>query len=120
MLDWRIYFANGTTFCNEEGTWEDAPQDLIVSVPVRHELYGRKVLQSLDFFYKTLNGGPLDIVNCDDINPQLRLRCPWLKFGIGLANKDFKHILKQATEDPDFGPPRHPSRRSTDWGNIGI
>lgn len=117
MLDWRIYYANGRTFSNEDGTWAEAPQDLIVSVPVRDELYGRIPLQGLDFFYHALDGGPLDIYNCRDITPQLRLRCPWLKFGIGLSNKNFKHILEQATNDPDFGPPRYPQRRSTDSGN---
>ena len=119
MLDWRIYLANGKTFSNEDGTWEEAPQDGLVAAKVRNELYGSALLQGIDFFYKALDGGPLDLSICDDIGPQLRLRCPWLKFGVAVSREEFKAILKRATNDPDFVR-KHPSRRASDWGNRTI
>jgi hypothetical protein len=115
-VDWKIRTPDGATFSSDDGSWESAPKD-IVAATVRHELYGHVVLQGLDYFYKSLDGGPLDIALCDDLGPQLRLRCPWLKFGVQLPREKFQAILKQASNDPDFESKRHPSRRSTDWGN---
>ena len=117
-MDWKVYYKDGATFSSNDGSWESAPQDGVVATVVRHELYGHVVLQGLDYFHKAQGGGPLDINLCDDLGPQLRLRCPWLKFGVHVPREKFNDILKRASNDPDFPSKRHPSRRSTDSGRV--
>lgn len=114
MLDWKIHYADGTTFSDKDGTWEDAPQDNLVAVPVRDGLHGRVVLHGLDYFYRVLGGGPTEIAHCHGITAQLHLRCPWLKFGTQTNNENFRKILNRATNDPDFPLATTPRRRSED------
>ncbi len=114
MLDWRIYYADGSTFSSDDGTWDEAPQDNLIAVLVRDDMHGRKVLHGLDHAYSVLDGGPEEIAQCNSLGPQLHLRCPWLKFGVQTSNENFKKILDQATNDPDFTPPIRLRRRVED------
>jgi len=111
---WRIYYADGSTFSDPDGPWDDAPADGVVCVVVRDEDFGRYVLNGLNFYYHQAAGDELDKAHTNDIGPQLRARCPWLKHGVGVARGKWKDILIRATKDPDFPKPRNPQRRSTD------
>jgi hypothetical protein len=113
-MDWKVYYADGSTFSDEDGPWEEAPADGVACVVVRDDDYGRYVLNGLNFYYMPCGGQPLDVTHTNDIGPQLRRRCPWLKHGVGLPRSEWKDVLIRATRDPDFGPPRAPKRRSTD------
>ena len=114
-MNWRIYYVDDTTFSDEDGTWEEAPADGIVCVVVRDKDYGRYVLNGLNYYYMP-DGDPkpTDVTHTNDINPQLRVRCPWLKYGVGTTRDKWISTLIRATKDPDFGEPRAPQRRSTD------
>ena len=114
MINWRIYYADGTAWDDTDGLWCDAPVDGVVAVAVRDENYGKTVLHGRDFFYNFPNDMATDIYCTSDIGPQLRQRCSWLKFGIGLPVGDWKRYLIQATKDPDFPPSQCPHRRSSD------
>ena len=116
MLLWRIYYADGSTFSNEDGPWVDAPADGVVCVNFADEDYGKFTLNGLNFYYSQ-DGAPDEIAHTNDINPQLRARCPWLKHGLGVPREKWKDILMRAVYDEDFGPRKSPRRRSTDRGD---
>lgn len=113
-MDWKIYYTDDSTFSSENGLWDDAPLDGVVCVVVTDPDYGRYVLNGLNYYYAQVDGSLEDKAHCNDIGPQLRVRCPWLKFGVGTAREKWKRILIKATKDPDFPRPRNPQRRSTD------
>jgi hypothetical protein len=116
-LIWRIYYADGSTFDNIEGEWEDAPGDGVIAVVVTNPEYGRWVFQGCDFYLKPEHAEPEDLDATNDINAQLRARCPWLKFGLGVTREEWKGILRRAIDDTDFPSRRHPMRRRTDRGD---
>ena len=111
---WKIYYADGATFSDLDGSWNDAPSDGVVCVVVTDKDYGRYVLNGLNYYYAQPNGDAEDKAHTNDIGPQLRAQCPWLKFGVGIAREKWQEILVRATKDPDFPKPRNPQRRSTD------
>lgn len=113
-MTWKIYYVDDTTFSSDDGKWDDAPANGVVCVVVTDPDYGRYVLNGLNFYYSQDGGGPEDIAHTNDINPQLRARCPWLKVGVGCSRDKWQEILIKATKDPDFPKPKHPMRRSTD------
>lgn len=49
MLDWRIYYADGRTFSNEDGKPEVAPRHGVLVVPQLHARVGRQLLTG-DFY----------------------------------------------------------------------
>ena len=60
MLDWRIYYADGSTVDSSQSTWDDAPQDGVVAIVVRDDEFGRVVLNGRDYYY-SIPGEPNDI-----------------------------------------------------------
>lgn len=108
MVDWRIYYLDDSTVDNTQMTWEEAPQDGVIAVVLRDPEYGRLVLNGTNFYYSQVNGDEQDKALTDDINPQLRKRCPWLKFGVGARRSEWLDILIKATEDKDFPPATNP------------
>ena len=114
-MNWRIYYMDGTTYDNTQGTWDDAPLDGVVCVVTRSEDgFNRYVLNGLNYYYMPANPLPTDATHTNDAGPQLRARCPWLKHGVGLSRSAYMHILQRACKDKDFPDPVHPMRRSTD------
>ena len=114
MIDWRIYYADGTTWDNLAGLWDNAPCDGIVCVIVRDKAYGSFILNGLDFYYSITEG---EIGHSRDIAPQLRARAKWLKYGLAVPGDDWQRILAAATADAEFPRSTHPRRRSTDGHN---
>ena len=113
-MDWKIYYADGSTFSDEDGDWNGAPADGVCCVVVRDEDYGRFVLNGLNFYYMPQGGRPTDVSHTSDINPQLRAQAPWLKHGVGSSREQWKEVLLRACKDEDFPRNRAPQRRSTD------
>ena len=113
-MDWRIFYADGSTYDSSQGSWDDAPLDGVVCVNVGDADYGKFTLNGLSYYYRQHEGADTDIAHTNDINPQLRLRCPWLKYGVGVPRKLWQATLVAATKDPDFPRSQAPRRRSTD------
>lgn len=111
MINWRIYYADGTRWDSTFGTWEDAPTDGVVCVVVRDPEFGRLILNGLDYYYSLSDD---EIGHTRDIGPQLRARARWLKFGAAVPRLEWKDALREAINDPDFPPSQKPQRRSTD------
>jgi len=114
-MDWRVYYADGSTWDDQVGPWEDAPVDGVVCVNVlTKDGFVRYTLNGLNFYYLPEDAEGTDITHTNDIGPQLRKRCRWLKHGVGLSREKWQDVLERATHDPDFPHSRHPMRRSTD------
>ena len=135
MIQWRIYYADGTTFDNVRGAWKDAPAHGVVCVVVRDptEVWGRFV-----------NSGYAPRVKCESCGRNLtnhyfvcppdmeepyptweltdfRARFdkpggadPYIKTGRQVSQALWVEIMGVARRDPDF-PIHSPRRRMRDW-----
>ena len=109
MPEWRIYYADGSTFDSNDGTWDDAPVDGVQAVVVRHETIGRVVFTGREF-YPAVNGEPYAT---DTIAAFLRKYVPSLKHGLCIPLEEYDAIMQRAWRDPDF-PKTNPLRRASD------
>lgn len=50
MVEWIIWYADGTTFSSDEGGPEQAPKEGVIVVGVRDQQVGRRLLHSGDYF----------------------------------------------------------------------
>lgn len=110
MVEWRIYYEDGSVFDNEQGTWDDAPVDGVQCVAVRHPLYGRQIYNSADYYINPPFGD--HVAQTNDLGPTLR-KLRWIKFGRSAPTDQYNKVLKQACDDPVF-PKTSPARRATD------
>jgi len=128
LLRWRLYYADGSTFDNMQGTWEEAPQMGIIAAVTADETKGRLVYHKMDFYYKVG-----EHFGCSDLVFDLAQRFgfdlegwdtkaelldlmhkhPEVKFGEWVANDEYRAILNKATTDPDFSV-LSPKRRFSD------
>lgn len=113
MLDWRIYYADGTT-CDSErvSCWEDAPATGVLCVIVRNDRTGRFVLSGVDYFYRppstvwlarqaALDEEPF-VAKTDNLTPALQTYAPWIKWGQWTGEATFLRILALSNADTDF------------------
>lgn len=106
MILWRIYYENGTTFDNTQGSPYDAPFHGVVCIVCRNEKYNRRILSHWDVYYyvKSLNtwlGSQQGFVlwmlakHSDDyVAPKIGETIP--------DDSIFDSILLHARNDPDF------------------
>ena len=78
LIQWRVYYDDGSVFDNEMGSWEDAPLEGVQCVAARDDVYGRRVHHFVDYYmWPPHIDHPL---STHDLGPTLRgLR--WIKFG---------------------------------------
>jgi len=122
-MEWRIYYADGTTFDSQAGSPRDAPAwgvQVIVQACIES---GRYLLNTFDYYvhrggkwYGVDGIGALDYLHemgylelpTDMSANDILLRAAYdglVKVGRTLRERDFIVIFKRANEDPDF-PPR--------------
>lgn len=94
-IQWRIFYADGSAFGHEQGSWEDAPLDGVVLVAVRR---GDRVeyLTGSDHYAK------LDeetIANLDELGPTMRQYDKWIKHGVWTGHRNFERIRERALEE---------------------
>lgn len=111
---WRIYYADGSTWNDENGPWAKAPRDGVIAVVVADPDYGRIVYNGTDFYTLLPDGLQTDVTSVDDLGPFLRRYVPAVKFGVQLPRIEYLDVLHRATHDKSFPSPRHPMRRKTD------
>ena len=110
MLEWRIYYSDGATFCNEQGGPEDAPPFGVAIIVQRDPQIGRALYQGYDYFYwdGSVWGG------CDNFGliDRLAHRLPTRAVCVGrmIAPLEWAEICRKATDDPSF--PRKSARAS--------
>lgn len=120
MLEWRIYYADGT-ICDSSQVecWEDAPLTGVLFVIDPSDRTGRHVLSGCDYFYRPPSrvwlarqiaaDVELFIAKTDNLTPALQSLAPWIKWGVWAGEKLYAEIAKAAVYDKDF-----PMKSATD------
>lgn len=104
MLEWRIYYDDGSTFDSSMGMPEEAPSFGILCIVFPEEDHGRLVMQGWDWYYYhpvEKNWWGADIHGLLDAllhNNPFRA----LKQGRNTSRQNWNAVLDRATHDPDF------------------
>ena len=118
MIEWRIYYGDGSTFDSSQGPPEAAPPHNVIAVMQKNELTGRDVFNSWDWYlFKDGIGwwgydlhGVLDQVMND---PDRKIH--GLIQGRTIPNEDFKWIIERARNDSDL-PRKSADRKGETFG----
>lgn len=99
MLQWKIYYGDGTTYSSADGPWESAPTRNVQFVLCPDPIVGRRIHSCCDY-YLYRDGQPfgVDIFGLFDYLLEIGL----VKFGRSLTRRDFDAIQQQVFNDPDF------------------
>ena len=127
MITWRIYYDDGSTFCDLEGAWEEAPEQGLVCVVVRDPtgqwgrwVYsgwsaGQAVPGNNDYFVKHHdNDEPFSTADLTPFLAKPGNDMRLVKFGRMTGQANWQAIMDRAAADPDF-PKGSPRRRASDW-----
>ena len=122
MVDWIIFYDDGSTFSDEDGMQRHAPREGVQVIAVRDEGAGRRLLWNQDTYCWEEGGW---VPHCDkscerylNTAPQpIRLRGYWVD------GPKFWAIYKRAIEDDRLPPktglhPREAAGRNA-WGSYG-
>lgn len=99
MVDWIIYYDDGSVFTNEDGPPEKAPRRGVLVISVRDDTCGRRLLFDQDTYcWQNNQWIPHDRFQCerylDSVERPIRLCGYWVR------NETFKAIMRQASDDP--------------------
>jgi hypothetical protein len=137
-IDWKLFYADYTTYSNENGTWENAPKHGVICVVVRDPTgtWGRWVYSGHsarqkcaycksmawgEFYIK--RPGSKEPYNTYELGPFLAAvdktedeadSANLIKYGQQVDQADYVAIMDAARNDPDF-PISSPKRRAEDW-----
>ena len=104
MVNWRIYYAGGSTFDSDQGLPQDAPSLGAQIVLVKDGRFNRRVLKLADYYvFRPSLDRWTD--HQDATSVMIAALCePWVKVVAGryLREADFEQILIRAHDDPDF------------------
>ena len=103
-MDWRIYYADGSTFDSSQGEPKDAPGFRVVCIAMRNESVGRVICCKWYAYYwnpeeRAWSGTDLFSML---IRRAMRLPTEAESFGEMLSNEHFNEIMDRAANDPDF------------------
>lgn len=103
MLHWRIYYDDGTTYDNEDGSPENAPKQGVISVVHKDKEVGRSITTQYDFYWWNYDisqwyGG--DIFGLWDYLTQPGEKI--VLFGRSVPRQCYRNIQQNAIDDPDF------------------
>lgn len=105
QLNWRIYYKDGSTFSNLDGSPQEIPvRNGVQVINVRDGKKGRRTLKLVDYYVwsPTLDRW----VDCIDTTSAIcrALREPYIVLLAGeyLREADFEKVLIQAHNDPEF------------------
>lgn len=100
-MNWKIYYADESTYSDEDGSIGNAPGDGVLVIVEKDSLVGRSIYSNTDWYWRLENqwwGGDID-------GMKYYLRQPGLKKvleGAAVPNHMWKRIFRQALEDKDF------------------
>lgn len=103
---WRVYYDNGSTFSNEDGTPEQSPAFGVICIVSTNDLIGRIILHKHDWYWwiadeKVWFGG--DIFGLLD-RLLHRLSTEAILQGRTVPNEAFRDTMGRADKDEDFPP----------------
>jgi len=114
MIEWVIYYADGSRVTSETHRPEDTPTTGVEVILTRHPDVGRRVLKLSDYYgYSRLMGNWIELQ--DSCAAMIRaMREPILiRSGEYIPEEAFEQVLIAAQNDPDLPPtprvkPAHP------------
>jgi hypothetical protein len=93
----RIFYADGSAFGSDQGTWDEAPLDGVVLVAIKD---GERVERHTGADYYALLGDPGEtIAATSDINPLLREHVKWIKHGVWTSHSNYNRIVKRSRKE---------------------
>lgn len=98
MIDWRIYYGDGSTYCNEDGPDESAPTCNVICVACYDDDNRRRLIQSFDFYWR--DDGRW--CGSDQFGLWDYLSRPgWkaVKFGRMIGDHQYRSVMSQAIHD---------------------
>lgn len=95
MSAFRIYYADGSAFGSEQGSWEEAPLDGVIMVVLQKG--ERTEHYSGADFYAKLDEDTL--ADTSDIAPLLRQHAKWIKHGVWTTHSNFEAIRTRAHQE---------------------
>lgn len=141
MIHWKLYYGDGTTYSNLDGSWIEAPSVGVVCVVVRDptEVWGRFVNSGFapkkpkcdvckrahfNDFYVNLPESMeprathdpaafLEQAENAGIDKALAQTC--IKFAVQVEQQVWQDIMLAAGSDTDFPSKKSPRRRYSDW-----
>lgn len=102
---WRIYYVDGSSFDNTQGSVFDALWHGVVCIRCKDNKYNSVILNQWDFYYFDIDNNTWQGSQSDFILLMLAKypkRYVALKFGETIPNEQYDHILTIAKCDPDF------------------
>lgn len=97
-LLWRIYYSDGSTFSNEDGAWEDAPDRDVQVVLFRDAMTGWAVRHGGDYFRLAENGAVVAMDETGMIDHVVH-ELGAVKQGRMLTQAGFDRVYQQAKAD---------------------
>jgi hypothetical protein len=98
-MDWKIYYADGSTYSDDDGSPETAPPDGIEVIVQTDPRVGRSIIDGKDWY--VFDG--CKWVGMDDDGMKAWFRQQGLvKQGLTLSRPRYDEILHAALTDPDF------------------
>lgn len=113
MVEWRVYFSDGSTFDSTMGTPHDVPNKRVQTVIQKDEKRGRDILRMVDYFiWSPTLCRWVDIFDAAGLVQRAAIE-PYLVIRVGeyIPTPDFERILIATQSDPDF-PGRTPLKKS--------
>lgn len=118
-MQWKLYYDDGTTFSDEDGTWGDAPARGVQAIGRSDKDHGRYTGTGDYYVYWRYGPIAMDIAGLWDYlieinSPEAHKRLSdvnfdalteQVKFGRFIGHDEFMQIKIRADSDPDF-PPR--------------
>jgi len=108
MIDWRIYYDDGSSFDNTMGEPEHAPAFGVIAIIAYEEKGQRMMLQRWNYYWaKDLEGRPIwygsDFIGLvDQLAHDKDRNIHGLKLGRTIPNKLFNDIISKAGNDPEL------------------
>jgi hypothetical protein len=100
---WRIYYSNGTTFDNTQGSPADAPPTGVICIKQNNRMHGNVVTAFKDFYWWNHD----EWWGSDQAGFWQYMFVPGnkvVKFGVSVPSEVFHEIMKVAIADKDFPP----------------
>ncbi len=103
MVDWKVFYGDGSTFGSDEGSPADAPATNVQAIAqVSDPAIGRRVCSRFDFYWYEGEWHGGDLFGLYDY--LIRVSPSVVKFGRVLPRLAWEAIHLKAVNDPDLPP----------------
>lgn len=99
MVDWKIYYGDGSTFSSDDGCWRDAPAGDVQLVAQTNADHGVEYVRGGDF-YVMRNGCWFGLDQIGFFDHLLNMGL--LKIGRMLTREEYDAVVQRAYADLDF------------------